>query len=81
METGNSTQGEKTKMEVTETKDSVTVDTGAMRFELSNVGILRSLHTGEKALVAGNEEPLLSASVLESDVYDGWRDHAPGKIV
>ena len=85
-ETGHSTQGEKTlgekaKMEVTRIKDSVTVDTGTMRFEMDNVGILRSLHIGEKALVAGNDKPLLSASILESEVYDGWSDHAPGKIV
>ncbi len=84
--TGHSTQGEKTlgkeaEMQVTEMNNRVTIDTGAMRFELDNVGVLRSLHIGEKAVVAGNDKPLLTASILESDVYDGWSDHAPGKIV
>ncbi len=72
---------ENAKLEIVEIQNGVTVDTGAVRFELRNGGILRSLYIGDKALVADNDAPLLTASVLESEEYDGWSDYAPGKDI
>jgi hypothetical protein len=66
-------------MEVVETPGSATVDTGAIRFELRDQGVLRSLRVGQKSLVAENAAPLLAAEVFESKAYDGWRDLAPGR--
>ncbi len=72
---------ENAKLEVIDVQDGVTVDTGAMQFELRHGGILSSLYIGDKALVADNDAPLLTASVLESEEYDGWSDYAPGNII
>ena len=72
---------EKTKLEVINTQGGVTVDTGVMRFELRNDGVLRALDIDHKALVADNEAPFLAASVMESEEYDGWRDCVPGKFI
>jgi len=68
-------------MRVVNIQDGMAVDTGEMRFELGHQGVLRALHVGDKALVADNDAPFLTASVLESEGYNGWRDYAPGKVV
>ncbi len=52
---GGSTVKENAKLEVVEIQGGVTVDTGAVRFELRNGGVLRSLYIGDKALVADAE--------------------------
>ena len=72
---------EDAKLQVTNVQDGIVVDTGAMRFELRHECVLRALQIGDKALVAENDAPLLTASVLESEHYDGWRDYAPGKVI
>ncbi len=69
------------KMEVHEREDAVSVDTGAISFELTEGGALRSLTVGDKPIVADNDAPFFAASVFESEEYDGWRDYAPGTIV
>ena len=72
---------ENAKLKVINIQGGVTVDTSAIRFELSDKGVLRALHIGDKALVTDNEAPFFVASVLESEEYDGWRDYAPGKVI
>lgn len=67
--------------EVIEAPGGVTVDTGAVRLELRDQGVLRSVRIGQKALVADNAWPLLAAEVFEAAAYDGWRDWAAGKTV
>ncbi|MBM4086046.1 MAG: LamG domain-containing protein, partial [Planctomycetes bacterium] len=69
------------KMDVRESADGVSVDTGAIRFELGRNGALRSLAVGDKPVVSKNTAPFFAASLFESAAYDGWRDHAPGKVV
>ncbi len=70
------------KMEVSERADGgVTIDTGAAKFELTEDGTIASGVVGGKAVVAGNTQPLLAATLLESPTYDGWRDYAPGRLV
>ncbi len=61
------------KLDVQELPDGVRVDTGAMIFELTEAG-LRELTIGDTPVVADNEEPLLSASLVYSRGYDGWTD-------
>ena len=72
---------EEARLEVVDVHGGVTVYTGAIRFELRNDTVLRALHIGDEVLVGDNDAPLLAASVLESEDYDGWRDYAPGEIV
>lgn len=70
------------KMEVSESADgSVTIDTGAAKFTLTGDGTIRSAAIGGNAVVAGNTQPLLVATLLESSAYDGWSDYAPGRLV
>lgn len=69
------------KLQVTDAPSGVIVDTGAVRFELSHEGILRALYIGDKAIVSDNDAPLLTASLLESEEYDGWSDYAPGEVI
>ena len=78
---GEMTMEENAKLQVIETRDGVTVDTDMIRFELGHEGILRAMDIDDKAVVSNNDVPLLSASVLESEEYDGWSDYAPGKII
>lgn len=68
-------------LEVVETPGGARVDTGAIRLELREQGVLRSLRIGQKTLVADNTAPLLAAEVFESTTYDGWRDAAAGKTI
>jgi hypothetical protein len=69
------------KLEVQELADGARVDTGAAVFELTDDAGLRALTIGGQAVIEGNEQPLMAASVLEAAEYDGWRDYAPGGIV
>ncbi|MFW6157021.1 MAG: LamG-like jellyroll fold domain-containing protein, partial [Armatimonadota bacterium] len=69
------------KLDVQELDDGARVDTGAAVFELTDDGGLRALTIGGEPVIAGNELPLMAASVFESTDYDGWRDHASGEIV
>lgn len=78
---GEETMGQSMKLEVKAMADAVWIDNGVISLELGHGGVLRQLKTGEKILVNGNTAPLLTASILESEVYDGWRDYAPGQIV
>ena len=78
---GEMTMEENAKLQVIETQDGVTVDTGMIRFELDHGGILRSMNIDDKVVVSNNDVPLLSASILESEEYDGWSDYAPGKVM
>jgi len=68
-------------LRVTEAPGGVTIDTGAIRFQLRDEGVLQSLEVGPKALVADNRAPLMAAEVFESSQYDGYRDAVPGKII
>ncbi|MFW5868507.1 MAG: LamG-like jellyroll fold domain-containing protein, partial [Armatimonadota bacterium] len=68
------------KLDVQELDDGMRVDTGAAVYELTDAGGLRALTIGGQAVMAGNEQPLMAASLLESAEYDGWRDHAPSEI-
>jgi len=69
------------KMEVEDVDGGVTVDTGAISFELTQRGALRSLTVGDQAIVADNDAPFFAASVLESEDYDGWSDCAIGDVI
>ncbi|MGC9320412.1 MAG: LamG-like jellyroll fold domain-containing protein, partial [Armatimonadota bacterium] len=69
------------QMQVEELPDGVRVDTGPATFELTNKGAVRALSIGAEPVIAGNERPMLSASIFESAEYDGWRDWAPGRVI
>lgn len=75
------TGGVEPKMEVSEVPRGVTIDTGAAQFRLSRDGALESASVGGVEVVSGNATPLLSATLLESEAYDGWGDHAPGRTI
>lgn len=69
------------KLDVQELADGVRVDTGAAVYELTDVGGLRALTIGGERVIADNDRPLLTASIFDSDDYDGWSDHAAGEVV
>jgi len=57
--------------------DGLVVDTGAVQlaFDAKGHGGLRWVKVGDRYLVRDNALPPLSASLLESPTYEGWRDH------
>jgi len=65
-----------------ETQGAVTVNTGAMELVLdTQEGLVRSLAVEGKRLIADNRTPLLFATLMESDAYDGATDYAPRRFL
>lgn len=69
------------KLQVREVPEGVSVDTGVARFELTKDGAIRAMEAHGKPIVADNAQPLMAASLFESDSYDGRVDCAPGRII
>ncbi len=66
---------------VTESVDTIEVDTGQIRFALDTgrSATLRWVQKDGRRLVDRNETPLLSARLMESAIYDSVTDFAPGR--
>ncbi len=60
---------------------SVTIDTGAAAFELTQAGGIASIAVADVPVVRGNTLPLLSATALESDDYNECNDLVAGQLV